>query len=129
MLWRRCGKPKTYPEMKIIITLLALLNGSYMLLDGIFVMVKGKYIGPAKPGPWANLFYKMNLNVYKLGWLFILYGLVWLIWVYAFSTNKTCAYPLGLMISVLTIWYLPFGTLISFIVIATLLFGKHTIGL
>ena len=42
--------------MKVLITILGLLNGSYMLLDGLFVLFKGKYIGPAKPGPWANLF-------------------------------------------------------------------------
>lgn len=100
-----------------------------MLLDGIVVTVKGKYIGPAKPGPWADIFYKMNLNVCKLGWLFILYGLAWLIWVYALSTNKVWTYPLGLTISICTLWYLPFGTLISLMVLATLLFWKHTIGL
>lgn len=99
-----------------------------MLLDGIFVTVKGKYIGPEKPGPWTEVFYKMNINVFKLGWLFIAYGLVWLIWVYALSANKAWSYPLGLVISLLTIWYLPFGTLISLIVLATLLFWKHTIG-
>lgn len=115
--------------MKAIITLLALLNGIYMLTDGIFVTVKGKYIGPEKPGPWAALFYKMNFDVFKLGWLFILHGITWLIWVYALSTNKEWAYPLGLIISLLTMWYLPFGTLISIIVLTTLLCWKHKIGL
>nr|WP_294989604.1 hypothetical protein [uncultured Sediminibacterium sp.] len=115
--------------MKILITILALLNGGYMLLDGIFVTVKGKYIGPEKPGPWAEIFYKLNVNVFKLGWLFILYGLIWLTWVYALSTNKEWAYSLGLIISLLTIWYLPFGTLISIIVLATLLFWKHKVDL
>ena len=33
-------------EMKILLTILGLLNGCYMILDGVFVMLKGKYIGP-----------------------------------------------------------------------------------
>ena len=52
--------------MKIIISVLGLLNGSYMLLDGIFVMIYGKYMGPDKPGHWANLFYKLDIDVFKL---------------------------------------------------------------
>ena len=42
--------------MKILVTILAILTGGFMLLDGIYVMLKGKYIGPEKPGPWANIF-------------------------------------------------------------------------
>lgn len=64
--------------MKILITILGMLNGSYMLLDGIFVMLKGKYIGSEKPGPWANIFYRFDINVFKLGPLFVVFGLVWL---------------------------------------------------
>jgi len=60
--------------MKILITILGLLNGGCMLLDGIFVMIKGKYIGPEKPGPWSNLFYKLNIDIFKLGPLFIVLG-------------------------------------------------------
>jgi hypothetical protein len=53
--------------MKILISILALLNGGFMLLDGLFISLKGKYIGPEKPGPWAEIFYKMNVDVFKLG--------------------------------------------------------------
>ncbi|TAF34641.1 MAG: hypothetical protein EAZ57_02670 [Cytophagales bacterium] len=115
--------------MKTIITILSFLNGVFMLLDGIFVTVNGKYIGPQKPGPWAEIFYKMHIDVFKLGWLFILYGLIWLIWIYALWTNKEWSYILGIAISILTMWYLPVGTFISMIVLVTLLFWKHKIGL
>lgn len=53
--------------MKIVIYLLGFLNGSYMLLDGVYVMHYGKYIGSPKPGPRAQLFYKLNIDVFKLG--------------------------------------------------------------
>jgi hypothetical protein len=111
--------------MKILITILALLNGGYMLLDGIYVMMKGKYIGPARPGPWANLFEYMNINVFKLGPLFIVFGLVWLIWLYSFWTNQSWSYLLGIVISVLSLWYLPFGTLFSLIILGFLIFTRR----
>jgi len=115
--------------MKTVITFLGLLNGVYMLLDGIFVIITGKYIGPEKPGPWAEIFYKMNVNVFKLGWLFILYGLLWLVWIYALWTNKDWAYPFGLFICLISLWYLPLGTLISILILITLLFWRKKIGL
>ena len=58
-----------------------------MLLDGIYVILKGKYIGPDKPGPWANLFYKLDINVFKLGPLFIILGIVWLIFLFGLWTS------------------------------------------
>ncbi len=53
--------------MRILLIIVAFLNGGFMLLDGVFVMLKGKYIGPEKPGPWALLFNKLSINVFKLG--------------------------------------------------------------
>lgn len=115
--------------MKILVTLLALLNGSYMLLDGLFVLLKGKYIGPDKPGPWANLFYKLNIDVFKLGPLFIIFGLFWLTWLYALWTRQNWAYVFGLAISILTLWYLPAGTVFSAIILVILLTSKNKLGL
>ena len=108
--------------MKIIITLLSLLNGGYMLIDGMYVFVNGKYIGPQKPGPWANIFYKLNIDVYKLGPMFILFGIAWFAFLFTLWTNNSKAYAMGMAISVLTLWYLPVGTVISIIVMALLFF-------
>lgn len=73
--------------MKILITVLGVLNGGYMLLDGIYVLLNGKYIGPEKPGPWSNLFEKLNLDVFKLGPLFIVLGILWFIWTYGLTSS------------------------------------------
>lgn len=114
--------------MKILITILGLLNGGYMLLDGIYVMLKGKYIGPEKPGPWANLFYKLEINVFNLGPLFIAFGLMWLFWLYCLWTNQSWAYLFGVITSILTLWYLPVGTSFSVIILLILVFAKHKLG-
>ena len=115
--------------MKILITILGLLNGSYMLLDGIFVIVTGKFIGPEKPGPWANLFYKLDINVFRLGPLFIIFGLLWLTWIYGLWTNQTWAFTFALMLSIFTLWYLPIGTVFSVGTIMILLLAKQKTGL
>jgi hypothetical protein len=115
--------------MKILISILGLLNGGYMLADGIFVILKGKYIGPDKPGPWANLFYKLDINVFKLGPLFIIYGLVWLVFLFGLWTNQSWTFTLGLIISILTLWYLPVGTILSIIIAIVLVASKQKTGL
>ncbi len=109
---------------KIVMTVLAIANGVFMLLDGFHVMIKGKYIGPEKPGPWANLFYKLGINVFRLGPLFILLGSGWLTWVYGLWTNQDWAFIFGLTISVLTLWYIKVGTFISLIIITLLLLSN-----
>ncbi len=95
-----------------------------MLLDGTYVILKGKYIGPPKPGPWANLFYKLNVDVFKLGPLFIVFGLLWLAFLFGFWTNQSWTYLLGITISVLTLWYLPIGTIVSLTILVLLLTMK-----
>lgn len=115
--------------MKILLAIIAFLNGGFMLLDGIFVMLKGKYIGPEKPGPWANLFNKLPVNVFKLGPLFVVYGLVWLLFLYGLLTTQAWAYKLGLAISILSLWYLPVGTVLSITVFVVLIIAKRKIGL
>lgn len=115
--------------MKIVITILSFLNGGYMLADGIFVLIKGKYIGPDKPGPWANLFYKMNIDVFKLGPVFIIYGIAWLVFLFSLWTNQSWSFSFGVLISVLTLWYMPMGTIISIAVLIIILTSKSKLGI
>jgi len=107
--------------MKIAVIILSLLNGGYMLADGIYVLINGKYIGPEKPGPWANIFQYFNIDVFKLGPLFILFGLAWLGFVIAFVSNFTWAFAFGIIMCVITLWYLPVGTVFSIIALVLLI--------
>lgn len=115
--------------MKIFITILGFLNGGYMLLGGIYVMLKGKYIGPEKPGPWTYLFEKLDINVFKLGPLFIAFGVLWLIWLYGLWTNQSWSSIFGIIVSIITLWYLPVGTIFSLIILLILIFFKQKIGI
>ena len=115
--------------MKILLTVLAFLNGAYMLLDGIFVMLRGKYIGPDKPGPWANLFYKLDVNVFRLGPLFITFGVLWIVWIFALWSGQNWTFLYGIILSIGTLWYLPLGTLFSMVVLVGLLVGRRKLGM
>lgn len=115
--------------MKIIIAVLSFINGSFMLTDGIYCFIKGKYIGPEKPGPWANLFYKLNIDVFKLSPLFIIFGIAWLLFIFSLYTNQSLTFLLGIIISIATLWYIPFGTIISIAILIILLTSKTKLGL
>jgi hypothetical protein len=99
-----------------------------MLADGLFVMFKRKYIGPEKPGPWANLFYKLNLDVFKFGPVFILFGLLWITWIYSLLTHQSWGYVFGIAISTATLWYLPIGTFFSAVILVILITAKSNLG-
>jgi hypothetical protein len=71
----------------------------------------------------------MNIDVFKLGWLFVLYGILWLIWLFGVWTDKEWAYMYGIMISILTLWYLPVGALFSIIIVAVLILFRQKLGL
>lgn len=110
--------------MRIVVTFLSFLNGGYMFADGIFVEIYGKYLGPEKPGPWSLIFAALGIDPARLGPAFIVFGLAWLALGVAFFARRSWAPRLGIVTSVLTAWYFPFGTLTSAIVFTILLRSK-----
>ncbi|HHO56027.1 MAG TPA: hypothetical protein ENK21_06530 [Trueperaceae bacterium] len=115
--------------MKIFLTIISLINAIYMLIDGVFVVVNGKYIGPEKPGPWSNFFVSLNINVFKLGPLFVAFGLLWFLFVYGLQASQNWVYWYGIILSIATLWYFPIGSLISVGVIVLLLIYKNKFGI
>ena len=108
--------------MKYVVITLSLLNGLWMLIDGVFVLINGKYIGPEKPGPWASLIGLTGVDVFKLGPVFVLFGLGWLVFAASMFMDTGWARTLGVILSIATLWYLPFGTIISIVVFVALVF-------
>ena len=108
--------------MRYLLLVLSLINGIWMLVDGAYAILNGKYIGPEKPGPWASLVSLSGVDVFKLGPLFVAYGLAWIGFAVALWLDRSWAKTFGIILAALTLWYLPFGTLISIIVIAGLIY-------
>lgn len=107
--------------VKLITSLIALLIGGWMIFDGIHVLRTGKYFGPEKPGPWSDLVNAIGLDPYTLGVPFIALGILWLVFVSAMLIHQQWAWNASLVTAVLTLWYLPVGTILSLIYISLLL--------
>src|SRR5688572_2444964 len=108
--------------MKYLVAGLSFVNGLWMLIDGIFVLMNEKYIGPEKPGPWASLVSQTGIDVLKLGPVFVLFGIGWLVFLVAFWSKVRWARSFGIALSIATLWYLPFGTLVAVLVLIALTF-------
>lgn len=114
-------------SMKIVVLFLSILNGGYMLVDGIFVMINGKFIGPDRPGPWASIFSAAGIDVFKLGPMFVVFGVAWLVFVFSVITRQRWAYVFGIGVSIATLWYLPIGTIISVDILLALFFLRDRV--
>lgn len=104
--------------------LIALLNGGWMLFDGIYVLKHGKYFGTVEPGPWSKLFSVMGIDPFALGPVFIGFGLVWLFVALAIFAGFGFAWVLGLVVCIGTLWYLPVGTVFCVLGLLLLLLAK-----
>jgi hypothetical protein len=102
---------------KIIASLIALLVGGWMIFDGIHVLVTGKYFGPEKPGLWSDLVATIGVDPFSLGLLFIAFGIFWLISLAAMLLHQTWGWHTALLTAILTLWYLPVGTILSLLYI------------
>jgi hypothetical protein len=107
---------------------LGLLLGIWMLVDGVHALATGSYITPSggqyagQLGPWAWALGLMQIDPLgtpaKLA--FVLLGVIWLVHVRNVAVDKVIL-PAGIALCVLTLWYLPFGTIIAVIELLALL--------
>ncbi len=102
------------------ILLLGVLMGGWLLFDGLHVLLKGKYFGPPEPGPWASVVKLLGINPFSLGVPFLLLGLLWFLSSYAVFSQQSWSAVSALVAAIGTIWYLPFGTVVSVLVLALL---------
>ena len=107
---------------KIALAVIALLAGGWMILDGVHVMLRGKYIGPDKPGPWSVPFVKMGVDPFKLGPMFIAFGAMWLVFLVATLTGATWGKYGSTVVAIATLWYAPLGTILSIAYLVILYF-------
>lgn len=112
---------------KSVIILIALLNGGWMLFDGIYVIRNGKYFGSVKPGPWSKPFAVFGINPFSLGSMFIIFGLIWIDVAFSLIFSVSWAWMFALVIAFSTLWYVSVGTVLAFIAIIVLLIFKSAI--
>lgn len=111
--------------LRMIVFALSIINGLWMLLDGFHVLVKGKYIGTGQPGPWSKWVSAMGLEPFAMGAPFVVLGAAWLACTWGLAFGRTWGWIGLFACSILTLWYIPFGTVISVIIIVLLVIYRQ----
>lgn len=114
--------------IKVVIILLAVLNGGWMIFDGCHVIKKGKYFGPPTPGVWSKIIASIGINPFSLGPFFIGLGFLWLISSIGVVTGMPWGWLALFATSIATLWYIKVGTAISIIMLVLLVIFKSNLG-
>lgn len=110
-------------------TLLALIVGGWMLIDGVRAMVVGDYFTPAQGdyagqlGPWARIVSSFGIDPrgsLMMG-IFILFGLAMIASAIGLILNQGWAWWSMLVLSIGVLWYAPFGSIAGLTSIVVLL--------
>lgn len=112
-----------------IVVALVVLNASWMMFDGTRALIVGDYVTPTtgeyagQLGPWSKLVEAVGIEprstLIKL--VFVGYGLAALLIAACFALKLSWAWWGMLILAVLGLWYLPFGTVVNIVVIVLLL--------
>ena len=113
--------------LNLAMAVVALLAGGWMIFDGLHVMLRGKYFGPERPGPWSIPFERLGVNPFALGPLFITLGVMWLVFAGATVTGHAWGRVGAAIAAVASLWYLPLGTILALVYLA-LLFATRAAG-
>lgn len=112
-----------------VVLILVVIIGGWVLFDGLHALVTGDFVTPKSGthaghlGPWANLVSGVGLGpgsmLIKL--MFVGYASAYLASGITFIAGVPRAWWAVLVLAVLGLWYLPFGTVANLAVV-TLLF-------
>jgi hypothetical protein len=112
-----------------IVVALALLNGGYMVYDGSRALIVGDFITPSSGdyagqlGPWSRLAEAVGIpprsTLMKL--VFVGYGILSLAMAVSFSLRLPWAWWGMLIVAILGLWNLIFGTAVNLVMIVLLL--------
>ena len=113
--------------MRYALTLLSVLLGSYMLFDGLHALVTGEYVTVAgRLGPWAAILAIEHIDPHgrfiELGFLAL--GVGWLVHS-AFVFRDARSRVATTILCVLTLWYVPFGTLMAVFELCVVWFSRR----
>lgn len=115
--------------VRYTILFVALLIGSWLAFDGARAFLSGSYTTPGSGayagqlGPWAKLVSMLGLNPtgFALKLAHVALGICWLVFGLLFFLGAASAWWPLLLTAVLSLWYLPFGTVAGCLVAGLLL--------
>lgn len=113
-----------------IVVFLALIEAGWMVFDGTRALTVGDYVTPSEGehagqlGPWASVVSAVGIEPRSTGMkiAFVAFGSLWLIATVLFVLRVPGAVWGMLAAAVLSLWYLPVGTVLSFSQIGLLVY-------
>ena len=105
---------------KGLAVVVAVIAGGWMVFDGVHVLLRGKYFGPERPGPWSVPFVKLGVDPFAMGPLFIALGAAWLVCLIALMSGQAWGWWGAVIVALETLWYAPLGTVLALVYLALL---------
>jgi hypothetical protein len=99
--------------LRVGLVLVAVAEGGFMLADGLRNLLTGTYFGGGALGPWSGLVAATGLDPHHFGAVFAVLGLAWLVAVTGLLTRAPWGWWGSLAVGVLTLWYMPVGTVLA----------------
>jgi hypothetical protein len=100
--------------MRLLLIFASAVQGVWMLADGIHALRSGHYYG-SRLGPWAAVVLRVGIdpNSSTMRWIFVALGVLWLVVLVLITARVRHALTLALVTAIMTLWFLPIGTLLS----------------
>lgn len=112
--------------LKYALLAIGILQGAFMLADGIHVITTGSYIG-GQVGPWAVIVRAVGLNVYSMGPAFVVLGSLWLLGSIFLLVRPGKGLLLLTIMATVTLFYAIFGTVLSVIALAIVVSHRRSL--
>lgn len=115
--------------LRWIVLLLAFVEGGWLAFDGGRALIVGDYVTPSSGayagqlGPWSKLVSAAGIGPRStlMKSIHLVLGVIWLTVMIGFALRLPWAWSGMLACAIASLWYLPFGTLLSLIQIVLLL--------
>src|SRR5688572_19085110 len=112
-----------------IVVVLGLMQGGWLAFDGSRALIVGDYVTPSSGqyagqlGPWAKLVSALGIEPRStlMKSIHLGLGVLWIVTTACFMLRVPWAWSGMVACAVLSLWYLPFGTLFGMIQIGLLL--------
>jgi hypothetical protein len=115
------------------ILIISIVEAGWFLLEGVRALTTGNYYTPkagkykGQLGPWAKVVGAVGINPQSafMRSTFLIIGIVWFFFIICFALQVTWAWLGMLIMPIITLWYLPIGTLLSLMQIIILLYQAN----
>ena len=115
-----------------VILLLVLLNAGWMTYDGSRALITGEYVTPesgrfaGQLGPWSKVVRAVGIEPRStlMKCIFVVYGVAFLATTVMFLMQKSWARTALIIMAVLGLWHIPFGTVINIVILVLVWFAR-----